>query len=406
MTESRAFVESFALAPTASGELDGLRFAVKDLIDIGGHKTSCGNFSWRDTHPAAASNAVCVDQLLSSGAQFVGKTVTDELAFSLLGENHFYGTPLNPKAPDRVPGGSSSGSASAVACGLADFALGTDTGGSVRVPASNCGIFGIRPTHGIVSVAGVNPLAPTFDTVGILAKDAEVLAKAAAVLLACRVPERLEVDRVHLLHDAFVISDVETTDALVPLTDALRELFPGRVVSTSLQEMVGDYGGEPFQEWYETYCTLQWAEIRSCLGSWIEDANPDLGPRTRMNFELTRNLDRREIAPAHQRREELSERMNSFLGPGALLCMPTAPAVAPLKGSLGIDRRKCRYHSRALSLTSVAGIARLPQVSVPSAHVSRAPVGMSLLAGRGMDGFLLAAVRFLAAEKAVLASQR
>ena len=146
--QSGAFVETFELPPTADGPLAGLTFAVKDLIDVAGRPTGCGNPTWRDTHPPASVHAVCVEQLLASGARCVGKTVTDEMAFSLIGENHFYGTPLNPAAPDRVPGGSSSGSASAVACGLADFAFGTDTGGSVRVPASNCGLWGLRPSHG------------------------------------------------------------------------------------------------------------------------------------------------------------------------------------------------------------------------------------------------------------------
>jgi len=165
ISESNAFVTTFDLPPMSSGPLNGLRFAVKDTIDIAGFKTGCGNPRWRDSHPAAAVHAVCVEQLLLAGARCVGKTICDELAFSLLGENHFYGTPLNAHAPDRVPGGSSSGSASAVACGLVDFALGTDTGGSIRVPASNCGIWGFRPSHDFISVAGVNPLAPSFDTV-------------------------------------------------------------------------------------------------------------------------------------------------------------------------------------------------------------------------------------------------
>src|SRR3954454_12128650 len=198
-----AFVERVEVEPTASGSLDGLSFAVKDLIDIGGHKTGCGNPTWRDTHPPASVNAVCVEQLLEAGARCVGKTVSDELAFSLLGENHFYGTPLNPKAPDRVPGGSSSGSASAVACGMADFALGTDTGGSVRVPASNCGIWGFRPSHGFISVAGVNPFAPTFDTVGILAASAEILQRAASGLLACPPSTAEQVGTIYVLGDAF-----------------------------------------------------------------------------------------------------------------------------------------------------------------------------------------------------------
>ncbi len=400
MEESKAFVESFSIAATGSGVLDGLRFAAKDLIDIAGHKTSCGNPPWRDTHPVAAANAVCVDQLLASGAEFVGKTVTDELAFSLVGENYFYGTPLNPKAPDRVPGGSSSGSASAVACGLADFALGTDTGGSVRVPASNCGIFGIRPSHGVVSVAGVNPLAPSFDTVGILAGNADVLVKAASVLLACDVPERIEVGCIRILEDAFAASDEEVTEALRHSVTGLERLFPSRVVRTSLKEMVGDYEGDSLQIWYETYCALQWAEIRSCLGSWIEHVNPDFGPRIRLNFELTRNQDRREIVPAHRRREEFSDAMNRFLQPNDLICMPTAPSVAPLIGSLGKDRTKCHYLPRALSFTSVAGVARLPQVSIPLAEANGAPIGLSLMARRGMDGFLLAVVQFVVHETA------
>ncbi len=183
--QSGAFVETFELAPTGDGPLDGLRFAVKDIIDIAGRKTGCGNPTWRDTHPPARSHANCVEQLLYNGARCIGKTVSDEVAFSLIGENHFYGTPLNPKAPDRVPGGSSSGSAAAVACGLADFALGSDTGGSVRVPASNCGIWGLRPSHGFISVAGVMPFAPTFDTVGVHARTAEILNRALRVLIGC-----------------------------------------------------------------------------------------------------------------------------------------------------------------------------------------------------------------------------
>src|SRR3954462_6148560 len=181
--ESGAFVERFKLPPTRPGPLDGLTFAVKDIIDVAGRHTGCGNPTWRATHPLATVSAVCVEQLLSAGARCEGKTITDEIAFSLLGENHFYGTPLNPKAPDRVPGGSSSGSASAVACGLVNFALGTDTGGSVRTPASNCGIIGIRPSHGIISVAGVMPLAPTLDTVGLFAREIDTLERAATVLL-------------------------------------------------------------------------------------------------------------------------------------------------------------------------------------------------------------------------------
>ena len=127
ITQSNAFVPTFDLSPTGSGPLDGLRFVVKDTIDVAGFKTGCGNPTWRDSHPAAVVHAVCVEQLLRAGARCVGKTISDELALSLLGENYFYGTPLNPRAPERVPGGSSSGSASAVAA-VIPIAMITRTG--------------------------------------------------------------------------------------------------------------------------------------------------------------------------------------------------------------------------------------------------------------------------------------
>ncbi|MDP6620082.1 MAG: amidase family protein, partial [Nitrospinota bacterium] len=159
----------------AGGPLAGLRFAVKDLYDVEGHVTGRGNPDWLATHGPAESTAPAVARLVEAGATMIGKTITDELAFSLFGENFHYGTPVNTRAPDRVPGGSSSGSASAVAGGLVDFAVGSDTGGSVRVPASFCGILGIRPTHGRISLEGCMPLAPSLDTVGWFANDPELL---------------------------------------------------------------------------------------------------------------------------------------------------------------------------------------------------------------------------------------
>src|SRR6266705_2536000 len=329
VAQSNAFVTTFDLSPTGSGPLDGLRFGIKDTIDVAGFKTGCGNPTWRDSHPAAVVHAVCVEQLLRAGARCVGKTISDELALSLLGENYFYGTPLNPRAPERVPGGSSSGSASAVACGLVDFALGTDTGGSTRVPASNCGIWGFRPSHGFVSVAGVNPLAPSFDSVGVLARSADVLAKVGLVLLA----------------------------------------------------------GAP---WADTFCVIQWAEIKSCLGAWIANAKPEFGPEIAASFQLVNELDRRRIAEAMRRREQYFRSLLEFLGPDDLLCIPTTPALAPRKGDP--PKRSSSgsgYYPRTLGLTSIAGIGRLPQVSLPIADADGVPVGLSLLARHGQDSLLL-----------------
>jgi amidase len=397
VAQSNAFVATFELSSTGSGPLDGLCFAVKDVIDVAGWKTGCGNLTWRDSHPSAVANAVCVEQLLHSGARCVGKTISDELAFSLLGENHFYGTPLNPRAPDRVPGGSSSGSASAVACGLVDFALGADTSGSVRVPASNCGIWGFRPSHGFISVAGVNPLAPTFDTVGLVAQTPDLLERVALVLLAGAPAPATKPATIHLIREAFAIADADVQHALAEPVRRLREYFGERARETSLREFVTDDPGRSLATWSDTYCIIQWTEIKSCLGAWIADAKPQFGSHIAASFNLVNQLDRRRVQGALQRREQYFQNLDRFLGTDDLLCIPTTPALAPRKGKAPPRSSSGGgYYPRLLALTSLAGMGRLPQVSLPVADLGGVPVGLSLLARNGRDKFLLNAANNLA----------
>ena len=396
VAQSRAFLTTFELPPTGSGLLDGLCFAVKDVIDIAGSKTGCGNPTWRDSHPSAVANAVCVEQLLRAGARCVGKTISDELAFSLLGQNYFYGTPLNPQAPDRLPGGSSSGSASAVACGLVDFALGTDTGGSIRVPASNCGIWGFRPSHGFISLAGVNPLAPSFDTVGILAQSADVLARVGLVLLACAPAPESKPCKVHLIREGFALADADVQQAMLEPVRRLRDFFGERVQELSLRDLAADKSARSFTIWSDTFCVIQWAEIKSCLGAWIADAKPELGPDVAASFELANQLDRRRVAEALERREQYFRSLHDFLGPHDLLCIPTTPALSPRKGDVPARSSSgSGYYPRTSALTSVGGIGRLPQVSLPVAHAGGVPMGLSLLARHGQDTLLLEVIKSL-----------
>ena len=393
VAQSNAFVATVDLSPLGNGPLDGLSFAVKDTIDVAGFKTGCGNPTWRDSHPAAVVHAVCVEQLLHTGARCIGKTISDEMAFSLLGENYFYGTPLNARAPDRVPGGSSSGSASAVACGLVEFALGTDTGGSTRVPASNCGIWGFRPSHDFISVAGVNPLAPSFDTVGILARSADVLAKVGLALLAAPVSQRKPA-MIHVIGEAFALADADVQDALSTPLRRLREKFGDIVRESSLKQIVADEASHSFARWTEIFCMNQWAEIESCLGKWIASAKPEFGPEIAASFQLMDQLDRRRVGEAVERREECYRSLQEFLGPDDLLCIPTTPALAPRKGEP--PRRSSSgsgYYPRTLSLTSIAGMGRLPQVSMPIAEANGVPIGLSFLARHGEDSFLLDVVK-------------
>ena len=202
------------------GPLDGLTFAAKDIFDVAGHVTGGGNPDWKATHPPAERNAWVVQTLVDAGATMIGKTHTDELTRGILGENAHYGTPINPKAPDRVPGGSSSGSAAAVAGGLVDFALGSDTGGTVRIPASFCGLYGLRPTHGRIPLEGILMQAPSYDTIGWFARDAETFARVARVLFKSDIPDANPI-RIVIAEDAFEAADEAVAAVLLPFAEKI-----------------------------------------------------------------------------------------------------------------------------------------------------------------------------------------
>jgi len=382
---SNAFIEPFIIDPYKKGALSGLSFAVKDIIDISGHVTGCGNPSWKNSQNKSVSNAFCIDQLLSTGANCTGKTHTDEFAFSLLGENQFYGTPVNPKAPDRVPGGSSSGSASAVACNFVDFAIGTDTGGSVRIPASNCGIWGFRPSHGRISVAGVHPFAPTFDTVGVLASTYETLSKTMHTLIASEPENESMESSFFILNDAFQISDKDVRKTLLDNLNGKKIDFES-ISFSDIDNFGKDYN---FETIFHIYCQIQWAEIWNTHGDIIQHLKPVLGMHANKNFEITSQVDRSKIQDALIIREWFSKKINTFLGNNKILIIPTSPTLAPKKGSIGKDRRAGDYYPRTLGLTAISGLARLPQISIPIASINHIPIGLSLIAGKDNDEFLL-----------------
>src|SRR6516164_2365262 len=208
----------------SNGPLAGLTFAAKDLFDVAGQPTGAGNHDWARWHPIPTKHSWAVQTLLDGGATLIGKTITDEVSLGILGENAFDGTPKNVRAPGRVPGGSSSGSAAAVAAGLCDTALGTDTGGSVRVPASFCGLYGIRPTHGRINVSGMLPQAPSSDTTGWFARDTATFAKVSSVMLGEAIPSSLP-RRMIIAEDAFAFADADVATALQPIVERLRMLI-------------------------------------------------------------------------------------------------------------------------------------------------------------------------------------
>jgi amidase len=369
-----------------TGPLAGLRFAVKDVFAVAGHSACFGNPDWLATHPPAVATAPVVERLLGTGATLAGATITDELAFSLTGENAHYGTPPNPAAPDRVPGGSSSGSASAVAAGLVDFALGTDTGGSVRVPASHCGIHGLRPTHGAVSAAGVLPFSPRFDTVGWFARDADMLAKVGGVLL----PGDRHAGAVHrarVLADAFALVEPAVRGPL-----RARAATVLAVLGLEADEVtVGGDGGPG--SWLSTYATLQGAEVAQVHRGWIEAAHPRFGSLIGRRVAGALAIEAGAVAHAEGELTLVRARLAALLGDDAVLVLPSAAGVAPLRGQP--DERVDADTGPSLALAALASLGGLPQLSLPVFTHGGLPLGLSLIAAPGRDRLLLALARRL-----------
>jgi len=395
---SNAFMTTCKIDPNPLGKkLQGLTFAVKDNIDVAGFKTSYGSKSWLNTHPPAVSHAVCVEQMLNAGACCIGKTISDELTCSLDGESVFYGTPLNPVAPLRVPGGSSSGSASAVACGLVDFAIGTDSAGSTRVPASHCGILGMRPTLHRISESGVLPFAPSSSTVAFFANKLTVLEKVVTELLASNVSEQLPINTIYLLEDAFSIANSEINLALEGPIEQLRKIEHIKVVPIKLSAIIGEQISLEF--WQENiFSVLQCVEIWNAVGAWIEAHRPEMGPRVQDAMNHFKQFDRLALNHALSLREKMFLKVAQFTKPGDLFCFPTVPMIAPLKGALDDPETCMDYYKRTMSITSFSGVASLPEISVPIAKIQDAPLGLSFAAAHRQDEFLLTAVKKLFVE--------
>ena len=373
-----------AVKGSGSGPLAGLSFGVKDIYDIAGHQTGFGSPDWLATHDAATRTAAAVETLLAAGADMAGKTQTDELTYSLNGENAHYGTPVNVNAPGRIPGGSSSGSAAATAGKLVDFALGSDTGGSVRAPASFCGVYGIRPTHRRVSLEGACALAQSFDTAGWFARDAVLLERIGGVLLG--ETAAVKPGAALLAEDGFALLGSAAVAALQPALGKIKTVLgPLQPVTVS---------AEGLPQWFQAFRVLQGAEIHQQLGAWVAQVQPKLGPGVRERMQWTATITAADIAGAQAVRDAARRRMDELLRDNAVLVLPTVPDIAPLlkTPAAALDD----FRARAMSLLCIAGHAGLPQVTLPLATLYGCPIGISLVAARGNDALLLALARRIA----------
>ena len=366
-----------ASAPT--GPLADLRFGVKDLFDVAGYPTGGGSPIVLAMSGIKTRNAPTVQKLLDAGAQFVGKTVTDEFAFSMNGNNAHFGAPLNGAAPDRITGGSSSGSASAVSSSLCDFALGTDTGGSVRAPANHCGLYGLRPTHGRVSLEGALDLAPSFDTCGWFARDVGTFVRVGDVLLgadAAPLP-----DKVRLLwpEDVWAMMEAPARDALEGAVQRVQSVLgPAAPVQTVM---------ESWDAMYWNFRYLQSREAWLTDGPLIERYAPPLGPGVAERFAWSRAVTDEQVKTARVFRTAFRAQLTALLGTDGVLLMPTMPDVAPLRSAAESSLED--YRNRAIRMLCIAGLAGFPQLSMPMATRAGAPLGLSLLGPAGSDRSLL-----------------
>ncbi len=372
----------FRLDGASEGPLAGTTFAAKDIIDVAGRTTSCGNPDWLRTHAPATATASAIQRCLHAGATLVGKTVTEEFATGLTGENIHHGTPLNLNAPGRVSGGSSSGSAAAVTAGLVDFALGSDTGGSVRSPASFCGIYGIRPTHDRVATDGVMSLSRSLDVIGWFARDPELFSAVGSALFrdhgVAPTPGRFLV-----ADDLMELLDERCRGALMEAIDKVAELLG----TPETMRVADDAPVAGLDAWALTARALWGREAWAEHGAWMLSERPKLGSGVAARFEARARVTAEEAAEALVRRDRISAYLDDLLADGAVIALPAAPGTAPRIGGSDADIDPFRAANEPIG--ALSGLGQLPEIVLPLAEVDGLPLGLGLAAARGNDEMLL-----------------
>ena len=366
------------LKGAASGPLAGLNAVVKDMYDIAGERTGCGSPEWLATHPPAARNCPPVQKILDAGATIIGKTVCDEYFYSVSGANAHYGTPVNARAPGRLPGGSSAGSAAACGAGLCDFALGSDTGGSVRVPASFNGIYGLRPTHERIEHSGVADMAPSFDVPGWFAATPGVFRKVGAVLLDSR-RVAAKIDRVVVLEDAFAQAEELVADLLRTLLEFMSDDLPGMAH--------GRIAPEGFDPWREAFRIVQAYETWQTFGGFITKHRPNIGPGVKERMQFASTVTRVQADASREVVNKARDHIRQIAVPGTVLALPTAPSISPKIEISGAELEE--FRTRVMRLTCTSGISGLPQMSIPGATINGCPIGLSFIGWAGGDEALL-----------------
>lgn len=365
---------------STSGPLEGLTFTVKDLYDIAGYKTGNGSPTWLDNHEPATTTAAVVQSCLDAGATMIGKVICDEFFYSFIGENAHYGTPVNSAAPGRIPGGSSSGSVASVAGGICDFSLGSDTGGSVRIPAAFCGLYGLRPTYGRLNLTGATAMAPSFDTAGWFARDLNIFLKIGQVLLDQR-SIAAEVEQVRVADFAFDFSDDEIT---VPLRKWL-ESDQGNLPLQNPISALPD--GIEFDDAREAFRIIQAREVWQTFGAWIEETNPAFGPGVKERMDIAKTVTAEERDAQILYKEKVMTALRDLVPPGTVMALPVTASL-PVQVNTDPDILNA-YRAKTLSLICLASLSGLPQISIPVTNSNGIPVSLGLIGWEGGDEALL-----------------
>lgn len=357
-----------------SGPLAGCSLAVKDIFDVAGFKTGCGSPEKMAEATPAIVTAPSVQKLINAGAAVVGKTVTEELAFSLNGDNVHFPKPINVAAPGRLTGGSSSGSAAAVTAGLVDLATGSDTGGSVRAPASYCGLVGLRATHGRLSLENTMPLAESFDVFGWFARDGDLYSKVANIMFDDG-EHTYKPKRILFAEDCLtLLMGIDEARALDPAMEHVAKFADVTDVSVSDGDM---------EDWYWIFRKMQGFEAWESHGEWIDRINPNLGPGVKERFEYSKTITKEMYDACSAKRAAITRHMEELIGDDGLLVLPTVPSIAP-KADMDFDWLDA-FRNRALKLLCISGLTGLPQLTLPMAKMNGCPLGLSLMGPRGTD---------------------
>lgn len=353
----------------------GLRVVVKDCIDVAGTVTTCGSAAFAGAPPATAHAAV-VNALLAAGCRITGKAQMHELAYGMTGINAAFGTPVNPHWPDRIPGGSSSGSAVAVAAGQCDFAVGTDTGGSVRQPAICCGVYGIKPTFGRIDRRGLSPRASSLDCIGALARSIDMLQTAMAAMDPGFTPETLtaapRLGRIKCPGVDPAVGD--------PLVYTLMDAYPGMIYEELLHLDAAFAAG----------MTVIAHETAAAFGHLLDEGAP-LGADIQTRLSAARTVSAAQLAEAEEIRRIFTAEVDALLDRYDALVTPALPVVPP-------TLEAARNPQAILPLTRFLrpfNLSGHPAIVLPARNAEGLPIGLQIIGRKGEDARLCAIAAWL-----------